>query len=118
VPRWGLPAWAKLSHQSDLFYGLRIIRCHRPQSIGIGVWSPPLPNGYCRFQASDNSTHEIPRKHLAQARRIDPGLVLLKERAVMNSQGRGSSAGSMVRVKFTRAERDVLRTLYFAVFAS
>jgi hypothetical protein len=29
---------------------------------------PPIPKGCCRFQASDNSIHEIPRKYLAQTR--------------------------------------------------
>jgi hypothetical protein len=36
---------------------------------------PPIPKGYVRFEASDKSVHEIPRKEMARARRIDPGLI-------------------------------------------
>jgi hypothetical protein len=39
---------------------------------------PPLPKGQIYFQASDNSFHSILRKHLAQARRIDPGLKVVR----------------------------------------
>jgi hypothetical protein len=83
---------------------------------------PPLPKGHIYFQASDNSLHSVLRKHLARARRIDPGLVLVRDRAVMNSQGSGSftvtTGRPRSRTKFTRAEREVLRTLCFVVFAS
>jgi len=81
----------------------------------------PLPRGHIYFQASDNSLHSIPHKHLTQARRIDPGLVVVSERVVNNSQGSGNFTVSTIRrrlPKFTRSEREVLRALYFVVFAS
>ncbi len=81
---------------------------------------PPLPRGHVYFQASDGSLHSVPHQHLAQARRIDPGLVLVRQRSVKNSQGVGSftvtTARPQSRPKFRRSERDVLRTLYFLAF--
>jgi hypothetical protein len=83
---------------------------------------PPLPKGHIYFQASDDSLHSIPQKCLAQARRIDPGLKVLWPQTVANSEGSGGFTVTTGRPrsypKFTRAERDVLRTLYFVVFAS
>jgi hypothetical protein len=72
---------------------------------------PPLPKGYIYFQASDGSFHSIPRKRLAKARRIDPGLTVLWQQTVTTGRSRSYP-------RFTRAERDVLRTLYFVVFAA
>ncbi len=83
---------------------------------------PPLPKGHVYFQASDNSIHSIPRKQLTQARRIDPGLVVVvSERVVNNSQGSGSFTVSSARrqfPKFTRSERDVLESFYLLSFMS
>jgi hypothetical protein len=82
---------------------------------------PPIRKGYCRFQASDNSTHDVPRKHLAAARRIDPNLALVRERAIRNSQGSGHftitvAARRGARTKIRWSEGDVLQTLYFLAF--
>lgn len=83
--------------------------------------APPLPRGHFYFKASDNSFHSIPRRHLARARRIDPGLRVRRQHPVTNSRGSGSSIVTTARPraypKFTRAESEVLRTLYFVVLA-
>jgi hypothetical protein len=62
---------------------------------------PPIPAGYVRFEASDSSIHQVPRKHLAAARRIDPGLIPWKKGVP----------------QFRKDEAELLRTLYFVVFA-
>jgi hypothetical protein len=63
---------------------------------------PPIPTGYVRFEASDQSQNDIPRQHLAAARRIDPGLILWKKDVA----------------QFRRDEVELFRTLYFLMFAS
>lgn len=81
---------------------------------------PPLPRGHLYFQASDNSLHSIPRENLAQARRIDPGLRVLRQLPNSNRQGSNSNvtkARPRASQPFRRSEREVLRTLYFVVLA-
>jgi len=82
---------------------------------------PPLPRGHIYFQASDDSLHSIPQEHLAKARRVDPDLTVVRERRVLNTQGSGfftaTNRRGRSRGKPTTAEREVLRTLRFVVFA-
>jgi len=63
---------------------------------------PPIPKGYIRFEASDHSQHDVPRSQLAAARRIDPGLIPWKKGVA----------------QFRKDEAELLRTLYFLMFAS
>ena len=63
---------------------------------------PPIPAGYIRFEASDASIHDVPRKYLAAARRIDPDLIPWKKGVP----------------QFTKDDAELFRTLYFVMFAS
>ncbi len=63
---------------------------------------PPIPKGYVRFEASDKSVHEIPRKEMARARRIDPGLIPWNKDLP----------------RFRKDEAELFRTLYLLSFAS
>jgi hypothetical protein len=63
---------------------------------------PTIPAGYVRFEASDKSIHQVPRKRLTAARRIDPGLIPWKKGVP----------------QFRKDEAEVFRTLYLVVFAS
>jgi len=74
---------------------------------------PPLPKGRIYFQASDDSLHEIPRKHLARARLIDPGLTLFKTKWIV-ADGRKiqvTTARSPAWLKLRQDEREALRKL-------
>lgn len=63
---------------------------------------PPISPGYVRFEASDKSIHQVPRKHLTAARHIDPSLIPWKNGVP----------------QFRKDEAELFRTLYFVVFAS
>jgi hypothetical protein len=63
---------------------------------------PPIPAGYVRFEASDQSFHQAPRRHLTAARRLDPGLIPWKKGVP----------------QFRKDEAELFRTLYFVAFAS
>ncbi len=63
---------------------------------------PTIPAGYVRFEASDKSIHQVPRKHLTAARLLDPGLIPWKKGVP----------------QFRKDEAELFRTLYFVVFAS
>ena len=63
---------------------------------------PPIPLGYIRFEASDKSIHQVPRKHLTAARRLDPGLIAWKKGVP----------------QFSKDEVELFRTLHFVFSAS